>query len=41
MANMSIRVNLIDGIYVNQHAGFFDFHVAGGNPASNASFTIT
>jgi hypothetical protein len=26
-------------IYVNQHAGFSDFHVTGGNPSGNASFT--
>lgn len=41
LANMSVRINLMGGIYVNQHAGFSAFHVAGGNPASNASFTIT
>ena len=26
-------------IFVNQHAAFSDFHVTGGNPAGNASFT--
>jgi len=24
---------------VNQHAAFSDFHVSGGNPSGNASFT--
>ena len=34
-----VSFNLTGGIYVNQHAGFSDFHVTGGNPAGNASFT--
>lgn len=34
-----VSFNLIGGIYLNQHAGFSDFHVTGGNPAGNASFT--
>jgi phenylacetic acid degradation protein paaN len=36
-----VSFNLTGGIYVNQHAGFSDFHVTGGNPAGNASFTNT
>lgn len=39
-ANRSRRVNLMGGIYVSQPAGFSYLHVAGGNPAGNASFTI-
>jgi phenylacetic acid degradation protein paaN len=34
-----VSFNLVGGIYLNQHAGFSDFHVTGGNPAGNASFT--
>jgi len=34
-----VSFNLTGGIFVNQHAGFSDFHVTGGNPAGNASFT--
>lgn len=34
-----VSFNLKGGIYVNQNAGFSDFHVTGGNPAGNASFT--
>ncbi|MES2388363.1 MAG: phenylacetic acid degradation protein PaaN [Bacteroidota bacterium] len=34
-----VSFNLTGGIYVNQNAGFSDFHVTGGNPAGNASFT--
>ena len=35
----SVSFNLSGGIYVNQNAGFSDFHVSGGNPAGNASLT--
>ncbi len=35
----SVSFNLTGGIYVNQNAAFSDFHVTGGNPAGNASFT--
>lgn len=35
----SVSFNLTGGIYVNQNAAFSDFHVSGGNPAGNASFT--
>ncbi len=34
-----VSFNLTGGIYVNQNAGFSDFHVTGGNPAGNASIT--
>lgn len=34
-----VSFNLTGGIYVNQNATFSDFHVTGGNPAGNASFT--
>ncbi len=39
MAATPVSFNLTGGIYVNQNAGFSDFHVSGGNPAGNASFT--
>ena len=35
----SISFNLVGPIWVNQSAGFSDFHVSGGNPAGNASLT--
>ncbi len=34
-----VSFNLTGAIYVNQNAAFSDFHVTGGNPAGNASFT--
>ena len=34
-----VSFNLTGNIYLNQHATFSDFHVTGGNPAGNASFT--
>jgi len=34
-----VSFNLTGGIYLNQNAAFSDFHVTGGNPAGNASFT--
>ncbi|WP_341702813.1 phenylacetic acid degradation protein PaaN [Ferrovibrio sp.] len=40
-AAVSLSVNLIGGIFVNQSAAFSDFHVTGGNPAGNASLTDT
>ena len=39
LAYTPVSFNLTGGIYLNQHAGFSDFHVTGGNPAGNASFT--
>ena len=34
-----VSFNFTGGIYMNQNAAFSDFHVTGGNPAGNASFT--
>jgi len=34
-----VSFNLMGGIYMNQNAAFSDFHVTGGNPSGNASFT--
>jgi len=34
-----VSLNLHGFIWVNQHAAFSDFHVTGGNPAGNASFS--
>ena len=34
-----VSFNLTGYFWVNQHAAFSDFHVTGGNPAGNASFT--
>ena len=39
LAATPVSFNLTGGVYVNQHATFSDFHVTGGNPAGNASFT--
>lgn len=34
-----VSFNLLGPIYVNQNSAFSDFHVTGGNPAGNATFT--
>jgi len=34
-----VSFNLTGPIWVNQHAAFSDFHVTGGNPAGNATFS--
>lgn len=39
LAYTPVSFNLTGPIWVNQHAAFSDFHVTGGNPAGNASFT--
>lgn len=39
LAATPVSFNLVGNIYMNQNAGFSDFHVTGGNPAGNASFT--
>ena len=39
LAATPVSFNLTGGIYVNQNAAFSDYHVTGGNPAGNASFT--
>ncbi|HHG85522.1 MAG TPA: aldehyde dehydrogenase family protein, partial [Bacteroidetes bacterium] len=38
-AYTSVSFNFSGPIWVNQSAGFSDFHVTGGNPAGNASLT--
>ncbi len=38
-ASTAVSFNLTGGVYVNQNSSFSDFHVSGGNPAGNASFT--
>ncbi|MGV3539937.1 MAG: phenylacetic acid degradation protein PaaN [Rufibacter sp.] len=39
LAGTPVSFNLTGGIFLNQNASFSDFHVTGGNPAGNASFT--
>ncbi len=39
LAATPVSFNLTGGVYMNQNAAFSDFHVTGGNPAGNASFT--
>ncbi len=39
LAATPVSFNLTGSIYMNQNAAFSDFHVTGGNPAGNASFT--
>jgi phenylacetic acid degradation protein paaN len=39
LAATPVSFNLLGGIYLNQNAGFSDYHVTGGNPSGNASFT--
>lgn len=39
LAGTPVSFNLTGNIYLNQNASFSDFHVTGGNPAGNASFT--
>jgi phenylacetic acid degradation protein paaN len=39
LAATPVSFNLTGGVYMNQHAAFSDFHVTGGNPSGNASFT--
>ncbi|MFN7706084.1 MAG: phenylacetic acid degradation protein PaaN [Chryseotalea sp.] len=39
LAATPVSFNLTGGIYMNQNAAFSDYHVTGGNPAGNASFT--
>lgn len=38
-AGVSLSINLLGNVYVNQSAGFSDFHGTGANPAANASYT--
>jgi phenylacetic acid degradation protein paaN len=39
LAATPVSFNLTGAIYMNQNAAFSDFHVSGGNPSGNASFT--
>lgn len=39
LSGTPVSFNLTGAIYMNQNAAFSDFHVTGGNPAGNASFT--
>ncbi|GHM99298.1 oxidoreductase [Cytophagales bacterium WSM2-2] len=39
LAATPVSFNLTGGTYMNQNAAFSDFHVTGGNPSGNASFT--
>ena len=34
-----VSFNFTGAAFVNQHAAYSDFHVTGGNPSGNASFT--
>jgi phenylacetic acid degradation protein paaN len=38
-AGVALSLNLTSGVFVNQSAGFSDFHATGANPAANASYT--
>ncbi|MEX0959628.1 MAG: phenylacetic acid degradation protein PaaN [Burkholderiales bacterium] len=38
-AGVALSLNLTSGVYVNQSAGFSDYHGTGANPAANASYT--
>lgn len=38
-AGVSLSINLLGNVYVNQSAGFSDYHGTGANPAANASYT--
>jgi len=38
-AGVALSINLTGGVYVNQSAGFSDYHGTGANPAANASYT--
>ena len=36
---MALSINLTGAVFVNQSAGFSDFHATGANPAANACLT--
>jgi phenylacetic acid degradation protein paaN len=38
-ARVALSLNLTQAVFVNQSAGFSDYHATGGNPAANASYT--
>jgi phenylacetic acid degradation protein paaN len=37
-SKVALSINLTGGVYVNQSAGFSDYHGTGANPAANASY---
>ncbi len=38
-AGVALSINLASGVFVNQSAGFSDYHGTGANPAANASYS--
>lgn len=38
-ARVALSINLTQSVYVNQSAGFSDYHATGGNPAATTSYT--
>jgi phenylacetic acid degradation protein paaN len=38
-AGVALSLNLTSGVFVNQSAGFSDYHATGANPAANAAYT--
>ncbi len=38
-SGVALSLNLTSGVFVNQSAGFSDYHGTGANPAANASYT--
>ena len=38
-AGVALSINLTGAVFVNQSAGFSDFHATGANPAANACLT--
>jgi phenylacetic acid degradation protein paaN len=38
-AGVALSINLTGGVFVNQSAGYSDFHATGANPAANACLT--
>jgi hypothetical protein len=38
-SKVALSINLTSNIFVNQSAGFSDYHGTGGNPSANASYT--
>jgi len=38
-SGVALSINLTGNVYVNQSAGFSDFHATGANPSANASYT--
>jgi hypothetical protein len=38
-SGVALSLNLTSSVYVNQSAGFSEYHGTGANPAANASYT--